>query len=191
MSKSLFLLTAFSLLLVVGNSFAETSAPQQISPLAPASQEGPQEGAADETAQVQKAPLPPLQLRPLVFGETLTVNATSRGIVWQGRTFYLVQIPTLEFTLTDDELKATTTATLTTFDSAPYRTHVSVFDGSGTLLGTATADCETQRAWLGTVLAMQRELTFDFGKSIDYKNAKFFSLAITNHELQTPDQWQK
>ena len=47
------------------------------------------------------------------------------------------------------------------------------------------------RVWLGKPLQETRTLQFDFGVSLAYRQAKSFSVAISERKVLTPADWQR
>lgn len=163
---------------------------QEGSAVPPAAEQASAQRIPAEQAQNQEA-RPPQVLRPLAFNELLIVNAASREVTWQGNALHLVTIPTINFKLEGHHLTAASQATLLTFNKVPYQAHVAVFDAQGQLLGTAATSCATERVWLGIYMMTWQDITFDFGESQAFAQAAFFSLAITDHKVLTPDEWNK
>lgn len=130
---------------------------------------------------------------PFSTGRPIKIDVRSPGVTWNGSTFHLVSLGRAEFSLDRDSgaLSAEVRGGVTTFDEVRYDVSGAVFDEAGNLLGTARAECEVPREWLGKCLTMQRTLTLDFGVSLDYARAKTFAIAISNRKVLTPDQWQK
>lgn len=141
--------------------------------------------AEDESQRTRNA--------PFATGRPIEINVRSPGVTWNGGTFHLVSLGRIEFSLDRDSgaLSAEVRGGVTTFDDVRYDVSGAVFDEAGILLGTARAECEVPREWLGKCLTMQKTLTLDFGVSLDYARAKTFAIAISNRKVLTPDQWQK
>jgi hypothetical protein len=129
---------------------------------------------------------------PISLGEPAVIDVKSQGVEWRGNTYHLLRFGKARFRLdAEGRLLGTLTGGVTTFDDVPYEVHLAVFDGGGGLLGTAKAACPVQRIWLGKPLLETRTLEFDFGVSLAYRQAKSFSVAISERKVLTPADWQR
>lgn len=131
--------------------------------------------------------------QPLEFSKKLPLSVKSSDVEYQGHTFQLLQLVSIQFTLDQAEghLQAEIKGSSSTFDQVNYEVSVAVLDASGTLLGTARSVCEVQRIWLGRVGLTSNTIELDFGRSLDYEHAARFLISISKQKVLTPDQWQK
>lgn len=132
------------------------------------------------------------RLFPVSFGEPATIDVRSQRVEWRGNTYHLLRLGKAQFRLGEQgRLTGTLTGAVVTFDNVPYEVHLAVFDAAGSLLGTAKAACPVERVWLGKPLLEARTLEFDFGVSLAYRQAKSFSVAISERKVLTPADWQQ
>lgn len=130
---------------------------------------------------------------PFEFGKPVPLNLSSSGVEWKGHTYQLLRLNSARFDLDRQTglLKAEVKAGVTSFDDVEYDVSAAVFDARGRLLGTARAQCKVERIWLGHVMMMARDISLDFGLSLDYESATSFLIAISKRNVLTPDAWQK
>jgi hypothetical protein len=142
-------------------------------------------------SSARDAPIPgalPIRLNRQPVG----VRAESSPVKWRGGEYRLVRIGQAEFQEdAHGHLTGRLTAEVTSFDNVQYEVHAAVYDPAGKLLGTAKAPCSVERVWLGKTLQSSQELPLDFGVSRAYDRARWLTLAISEHPVLTPDQWQK
>jgi hypothetical protein len=130
---------------------------------------------------------------PLEFDKPIAISVQSAGVEWRGATYHLVHLGQARFSLDRDagRLMATIHAGLTTFDRVDYEVSGAVYGAAGRLLGVARVGCPVERVWLGKPLHMGKDLTLDFGTSLDFESARRFTVAVSRRAVLTPDQWQK
>lgn len=103
------------------------------------------------------------------------------GVTWN-------RIPeTLPPTVTiDSALKVTLSAAITQYNTVDYRLSGAVFDGSGKMLGVSSLVEHVDYVRVGVMPTLFRELTFDFGTSRDYKDAKYAVFTVSNPSVPKP-----
>ncbi|MBV9868868.1 MAG: hypothetical protein JO316_26275 [Abitibacteriaceae bacterium] len=138
------------------------------------------------------APAAPVGSFPLSLDKPLEMAVESPGVEWRGNTYHLVQLGRAQFHLSAlSRLTATFSGGVNTFDDVDYDVHVAVFNAHGQLLGTGRTVCSVARIWAGLSGTTSKTLDVDLGVNRDYAQAEFFSVAISNTQVLTPDQWQK
>ena len=128
--------------------------------------------------------------KELAIDKALKVEVKSSPVEHQGRTYHLIDLHDVRFKLDEQgHLSAKASGTITSFDNVNYRIHAAVFDRKGQLVGTASADVEVPRLWVGYVVRGNREIALDFGISTNYAGATSFTIAVSQRNVLTPDQW--
>ncbi len=151
-----------------------------------------QEAATQPPAQNGMARLAPAGSYALLWDKPLEIDVKSPGVKWADHTYHLVRLGRAQFHLSAlSRLTATFNAGTNTFDNVDYDVHVAIFDAQGKLLGTGKTICSVSRIWAGRSGLTSKTLEVDFGVNRDYSQAEFFSVAISNSQVLTPDQWQK
>lgn len=148
-----------------------------------------QEAATQPPPPINRAPVGSFDFR---FDKSLDMDVKSPGVKWGGNTHHLVRLGRAQFSLsTLSRLTASIDGSVNTFDDVDYDVHVAVFNAQGQLIGTGRTVCSVSRIWAGATGLTPRTLHVDFGVNRDYSQAKYFSVAINNAKVLTPDQWQK
>ncbi len=152
-------------------------------------------GAAVRPEPETPAPKDSANLRPLPldFSQTNSISLQSTPVPWRGNDYHLLQFGKINFDLDRDtgHLTAELRGGATSFDNVDYDISAAVFGSQGQLLGTARAQQNVQRMWLGKTMLTFITVSLDFGSSLDYASAKKFQLSISNRKVLTPDDWQK
>lgn len=130
---------------------------------------------------------------PLEFDHPIKLAIASDGVTWRGASYRLVHLTQIRFSHDRDtgRVTATVRGAVTTFDNQEYEVGGALFGRAGRLLGVARVTCPVERTWLGKPLHVRKDLTLDFGISLDYTSAERFAVAISRRKILTPDQWQK
>ncbi|HTI73038.1 MAG TPA: hypothetical protein VMF06_23895 [Candidatus Limnocylindria bacterium] len=146
----------------------------------------PQKKAPDQT-------MARTRIVPMQFERPIPLKVQSPGVEWRGQTYHLVSLGSIQFELDQKtgHLQAAARAGITTFDKVDYDISAAVLDAAGELLGTARAQCNVERNWLGQVLNLGQTISLDFGVSLDYAKAASFMVSVSKRPVLTPDDWQK
>ena len=144
--------------------------------------------AADSKAE----PVAPTGLVPLELGKAIPVSVTAPAKVTSFKLLYLREIGFQLSKKSHLVAKIATSETQGLTDLPPiiiYTVHAAVFDANGKLLGTANTSRKlSPRVTVGAVMMVFREISMDFGVSLNYDKAKFFALAISEPEIKVANK---
>jgi hypothetical protein len=149
-------------------------------------------GATSHCAFARDEPIAPNTL-PLEFDKPIALSVQSAGVSWRVTTYHLVSLNQIQFSHDRDAGRVTAKirAAVVTFDRVDYEVSGAVFGPAGRLLAVAKTTCTVERNWIGKPLHMRKDLSLDFGSSLDFAVAERFSLAINRRTVRTPDQWER
>ena len=146
----------------------------------------------DSTADKKKELTGPTELIPFELGKPIPVSVTAntRAVT----SYKLFRLREIEFQLDKKshlsaKIAILYTTGLTNLPTVTYVVHAAVFDANGKLLGTANTS--RRIATWSTVGAVGRcgsEVTVDFGSSLNYNKAKYFTLVISHPEIQVANE---
>jgi hypothetical protein len=147
-------------------------------------------------ADAKAKPAAPTGLIPFTLGKPIRVSVGSTPVKFNQRDVHLLYLNEIEFQLDkESRLKAKIGAVEVWAGLrmlprvVDYRVHAAIFDEKGRLLGTGSMPHRVHPHSIASAPGIAGgSSSMDFGISLNYANAKFFALVISERDLSVADE---
>ncbi len=120
---------------------------------------------------------------PIQFDKPVQIDAQSSAFKANGSDLHVVNIGRGTFHLSSDgHLTATLSAGVLQWENVDYWVSVTVFDSRCNLLGTASHEESVKYIRLGAAPTVLQDISFDFGVSDRYCDARYAVVAISERK---------